>query len=221
MHSTRVLREWDEALSGKNLFIDFFLLRVLQQIEQLHSASSQQFYVFLFRLGWHGIMWCTLKAEIKSCWGMGMVVAGNSDVDKLLRACLTPTPMPSGVLRRTKLNFRYQMADKPKRFLFYLVSQSKTHLSCAELKFAISTSSREKRFPWKVCLMTLWLGKRDRRASKSIMKLKQIFHIKLWEQRRFWMFVFLLSKSNGESEFACFQSTWNKKKEGKFYVRFL
>lgn len=86
------------------------------------------------------------------------------------------------------------MTNKPKWFLFYPMLQSKAHLSCLELKFAISTSTWKK-----VSMKNLFddpLLEREGRTNENIMKLKQIFHIKLWEEKRRFLDVYFFSSRN-------------------------
>lgn len=110
------------------------------------------------------------------------------------------------------------MIDKAKWVLSDVtIKRCSAHSSCLELKFAISRSFIKGFLSEWNCLMTLLWGVRERERAtgmnKSTKKLKQIFHIKLWEGRwrtkRFQMFYFSPLDSNGEAEFACFGTTWN------------
>lgn len=63
------------------------------------------------------------------------------------------------------------MVDKPKRLLFYLMSQSKAHLSCLELKFAISLCSTRK----KVSMRRLFDDPLVKRARQAMSEIKADF----------------------------------------------
>lgn len=119
------------------------------------------------------------------------------------------------------------MIDKAKWVLSDVtMKRCSAHSSCLELKFAISRSFIKGFFIRMKLFDDPFIGWERERATgmnKSTKKLKQIFHIKLWEGRwrtkRFQMFYFSPLDSNGEAEFACFRTTWNVRMK-MFFVLF-